>query len=115
MKTETALTPNDLAREIVGDGKKPNKYFLTIGYGYYKPKDSEELIQVENSIEAVTILLPNKEAAMAAFEAIEMIPNSKVTGETIGQVMIEDRLRGTVIEKILTQRQNGSFYIDTWR
>jgi len=107
-----ALTVKELATKIVGDGKKPNKYFVTIGYGWYFPNESEEMIQVKDSLDSVTVMLTNKEDAIKLYNSIIIRTISPVTKETIGQVMIEDRLTGVIKEKCLTMLDNGKLVID---
>lgn len=113
-----ALTVKELATKIVGDGKKPNKYFVTIGYGWYRPfGEDAEMIQAKNSLDSESLLFTNKTDAEDLFYAIALsnqAHNGKITGETIGQVMIEDRLTGVIKEKCLRQRENGTFFVDTY-
>lgn len=122
MKTAT-LSAAELATQIVGDGKKPNKYFVTIGYGWYRPKMTEadgnelpEMVQAPNSLESVTLGPFNSRGqALNTFNSIELnTAIEKVTGETISQVIIEDRLSGTVREKCLAERRSHGFCVDTW-
>jgi len=107
------LTVKELATKIVGDGKKPNKYFVTIGYGWYMPVNEEEMEQVDNSMDSVSILFTNKDEAIQCYNSISLFNGTVkgITGETIGQVMIEDRLTGTIKEKYLTQNINGTFRV----
>ena len=107
------LTVSELATKIVGDGKKPNKWFITLGYGWYFPKDSEDMVQVENSMESITMLFTVKSQAEEMFNSFKIHGIDKVTGETIGQVTLEDRLNGVVKEKNLRQLQNGAFFSET--
>jgi hypothetical protein len=107
-------TAKELACKLVGDGKKPNKYFVTIGFGWYAPENPEEdMIQAKNSLESVTIgPLTSKAKAMELFNAIPIDRHiQEVTGETIGQICIEDRLTGVVLERRLTKSGNR-FFID---
>lgn len=100
----------DLAVQLVGDGKKPNKYFVTIGYGWYMPKDSEDMKQAKNSLDSVTMLFNTREAAEQCYQSITpMADSGKITGLTIGQVMIEDRLTGVIKEKFLSH-VSGNLY-----
>lgn len=109
---------------MVGDGKSPNKYFVTIGFGWYIPykeydKDSDEpfempdMIQAPNSIESVTMGPFNKQEAEDLFEMIELPKYPvKVNGTTIGQVTMEDRNTGVVKEKGLWELRKGHFIED---
>lgn len=107
----TKKTANKLATEIVGDGKKPNKWFVTIGYGWYWIPGKEHMVQAKNSLESVSILFNSKEDAEECFRGIPLgIAVSKVSGTTIGQVIIEDRANGVIAEKFIRQRENGTFY-----
>jgi len=105
----------ELAVKLVGDGKTPNKYFVTVGYGWYKPSNNEEMIQVKNSLDSVTMLFNTREAAEHCYNGLRIPTNIKeVTGETIGQVMIEDRLTGVIKEKFIDQLSSGKFYINSF-
>jgi len=115
MKTE--LTVKQLATKIVGDGKSPNKYFVTIAYGWYKPKESDnvgiEMKQADNSLDSVTVLFTSRADAEQFYDNVPMYAASidKVTGETIGQIILEDRKNGTIKEKFIAERKNGGFAI----
>lgn len=121
MKKQT-LSAAELASNIVGDGKKPNKYFVTVAYGWYRPKGKPEdevlpeMVQAPNALESVTIgPFSSKAQAFNTFNSIELDSSiEKVTGETISQVIIEDRLMGTVKEKCLSERRSTGFYVDVW-
>jgi hypothetical protein len=115
MKTKNT---KELASLLIGDGKKPNKWFVTIAYGWYEPKGDNEqtdMIQADNSLDSVTILAESKTQAFELFDSIKLDRHiKKVTGNTIGQVIVEDRLNGVVIEKKLVETDSG-FYIDEYR
>lgn len=115
MKKETSI--KELAKNLVGDGKSPNKYFVTIAYGWYRPKGEEEMKQVGNSLDSVTVLFTSRPDAEQFFENIPMCAASidEVTKETIGQIILEDRKTGVLMEKCIYQRDNGTFNIDTWQ
>jgi hypothetical protein len=124
MKKEV-LTPSELARTMVGDGKKPNRYFVTIGFGYYRPKPTPEDIaecvapeiqETKNSLPCVTMgPFTSRGAAEAVYQGISINTDiSDVTGQTIGQVVLEDRLTGVVKDKTLAQRRSYGFYVDEW-
>lgn len=114
MKKETNII--ELAKNLVGDGKSPNKYFVTIAYGWYKPKDNEEMIQVKNSLDSVTAMFTSRSDAEQFFDNIPIYAASidNVTGETIGQIIMEDRKIGVIKEKCIYQRKNGSFTIERY-
>ena len=110
-------TVKQLACDIIGDGKKPNMWFVTIGYGWYypRPENNEcelpEMVQAPNSLDSVTILCSGETQAGRIYEAIDILPVPDIiTGNTIGQVILEDR-HGVVKEKALTQKYNGTWGI----
>ncbi len=101
-----------LASEMVGDGKKPNKFFVTIAYGWYLPMgdSDQDMVQAKNSLDSVTVLFTDKIDAVNFFDNVPINCSvDKVTGETIGQVMIEDRLTGVIGEMYLEQRSATCF------
>lgn len=111
MKKETNV--KELAKIMVGDGKRPNKWFLTVAYGWYMPvnngaEDDRDMEQVADSLDSITMLFNNKEDADTAYDAINLTA-SKMTGSTIGQVILEDRLTGVVKDKYLEQTKSNSF------
>jgi hypothetical protein len=118
MKKEM-LSPAELATKIVGDGKKPNKYFVSIGYGYYRPKqvtpgEDEECKQAPNALDSV-IMGPftSRAAAEAVYQSIKIDTDvPEVTGQTLSYVCMEDRLTGTVKDKTLAQRRSYGFFVD---
>jgi hypothetical protein len=111
---ETAIkTVKKLASELVGDGKSPNKYFVTIGYGWYMTEGEEsEGEQMKDSLDCATIFLEDEESANVVFDAIPINKDvTKVTKYTIGQVTIEDRKTGTIREKYLFKSKSGHFLL----
>lgn len=104
-------TTEELARKFVGDGKRPNKFFVTIGYGSYQPHDKEEIIQVSQALHPVTILVESEEQARHLFDAIQLkYDATEITSRTISEVLIEDRITGTVKQKYFVEkiRANGT-------
>lgn len=114
-----AIDAAQLATQIVGDGKKPNKYFITIAYGYWRPKQTDpeecpEMEQAKNSLDSVTMgPFTSKGAAEAVYNAISLDTDIlEVTGQMIGEVVMEDRLTGVVKNKFLAQRRSYGFFVD---
>lgn len=90
----------DLAREIIGDGQMPNKFFVTYGPYYhevdeYGDYDSHILDGYQDS-DTETRVFDTLEEAEAYYNDID--PDIY---DGIGQVTIEDRLTGTIKEKAL--------------
>ena len=93
-----------MAREMVGDGGAPNKWFVTYGPYVMVYKDGErdyELIEGYNENEDVFTYGPfdTYEDAVECYDEQELYARIG-----IGQVMIEDRQCGVVREKWLTKR-----------
>lgn len=111
MKKETSIM--ELAKNLVGDGKSPNKYFVTIAYGWYLPANDEaDAIQVENSLDCVTVLFTDKQNAINFYESVLTYQyEGKITPETISQVILEDRKTGVIMDKILKARTTTGYYI----
>lgn len=101
----------ELAKHMVGDGKKPNRYFVTIAYGWYRPLgDDADAIQVDRSLESVTVLFTNKQQAIDFYDNIPMEKSlPAITRETIANVMVEDRLTGVIRDKMYEQTPNNRF------
>ena len=94
----------EMAREMVGDGGTPNKWFVTYGPHVMVYKDGEgdfELMEGYNENEDVFTYGPfdTYEEAVECYNEQELY-----AGIGIGQVMIEDRQCGVVREKWLTKR-----------
>lgn len=93
-----------MAREMVGDGGTPNKWFVTTG-PYYRPNISDpdwefELIPGFTEKDAYTQgPFDTYEDAVACYDAESLYMDNGV-----GQVFIEDRQCGQVKEKWLTKR-----------
>lgn len=90
----------ELATEIVGDGKLPNKFFVTSSPYYheidqYGDYDSHILDGFEDS-QTESKVFDTFEEAEAYYDDIELD-----IYDGIGQVMIEDRLTGIIKEKSL--------------
>lgn len=104
-----------LATEIVGDGKSPNKYFVTIAYGWYQPSNHDlDMIQVDKSLDSVTVMFNNRQDATDFFDSVPFNTYGldTVTPETIGQTILEDRKTGVIAERRLLQRNSGSFTVE---
>ena len=97
----------EMARETVGDGGTPNKWFVTYGPHVRVLNEDDsfvgdyELIEGYDENEDVFTYGPfdTYEEAVECYDEQELYP-----GIGIGQVMIEDRQCGVVREKWLTKR-----------
>lgn len=90
-----------LATEIVGDGKTPNKFFVTSSPYYYEvdeygDQESQLLDGFDNDSSSETQAFDTYEEAEAYYDDIELD-----IYDGVGSVMIEDRLTGTITEKSL--------------
>lgn len=89
-----------LATEIVGDGKSPNKFFVTSGPYYFEVDeygDREAVLLdgfTDNHVE--TTIFDTLEDAEKYYNDIELD-----IYDGVGQVMIEDRMTGAIKEKTL--------------
>lgn len=110
------LNIKQLATEMVGDGKRPNVWFVTIAYGwFYPPGEEVDMVQVRDALESVTILFLNKEDAEKCYLNVQLRSDiKKVTRQMIGEVIIEDRLTGVVKQKFLRKHNSGRFFIDQY-
>ena len=100
IKVMTNKEVRELATEIVGDGKLPNKFFVTSSPYYhevdeYGDYDSHILDGFEFD-EPESKVFDTFEEAEAYYDDIELD-----IYDGIGQVVIEDRLTGTIKEKTL--------------
>ena len=98
-KLNIESTPKELAKELVGDGKTPNLWFVTSGpYIMVRDEDgiSEYKLLDNTEAEDSETFGPyfSYEAACEQYDALDLDPH-----DGIGQVFIEDRLIGTVKEK----------------
>lgn len=93
----------DHPRTIVGDGKLPNRWFVTITPNYYvqNPEDPTcwDIEEFEKATEADTVTY----GPFSSFEeALVLYDNTDLDADLlIGSVMIEDRLEGIVKDKNL--------------
>ena len=89
-----------LAREIVGDGQDPNKFFVTSGPYYYVTDESgnldSELLDGYDHNDTETQVFDTLEEAENYYDTVDLD-----VYEGIGQVMIEDRKTGVIREKTL--------------
>ena len=97
MKVES--TPKELAKELVGDGKTPNIWFVTSSAYIMVREDYDcsdyELLEGYSEKDSETFgPYFSYEAACEQYDALDLDPQ-----DGIGQVFIEDRLNGTVKEK----------------
>lgn len=88
-----------MARVMVGDGKSPNKYFVTTS-PWYIPMGGEDMKVIpgfdENDSE--TVVFDDKDEAMEYYNDMEL---SYRYG--CGQVMVEDRMVGVLCERFLKE------------
>lgn len=95
----------ELAKQMVGDGESPNKWFVTVSpyIVYYKPNDTEPYTKlIDDFYKEDTFTYgpyDTYEDALAAYEDHDL---DETHG--IGQVFIEDRKTGTVKEKWLEEK-----------
>lgn len=99
---------DQLATEIVGDGKDPNKFFVTVSpyftvdnneFGYPANMEIEaELLDGYTDKDRQIRLFDTFEQANEYYNSVDLDPDSGV-----GTVMIEDRKTGTIKQKELTK------------
>lgn len=90
-----------LASEIIGDGQLPNKFFVTespmiLVTDEFANRDYEPIEGYEDADSYTFGPFDTYEEALAAYNESDLD-----SGEGIGSVMIEDRLTGTIQEKVL--------------
>ena len=93
-----------MAREMIGDGQSPNKWFVTVGpYVQYQAAEYEmdhKLIEGYSDKDVCTYgPFEDYEDAVDCYDEQELDVEYGV-----GQVMIEDREVGVVCEKWLTEK-----------
>lgn len=89
-----------LASEIIGDGQSPNQWFVTTGPYIQKGDGEYDMIKGYTDSDSYTYGPFNDfEEAVDCYDEQELDVNYGV-----GQVMIEDRENGTVVEKWLTKK-----------
>jgi hypothetical protein len=100
------MTAKEMAQKMVGDGKSPNKYFVTCA-PWYMPIGSEDMVQIPGFNEnwGAIGVFDDKEEAIEYYREIEL---DFRTG--IGQVMVEDRMVGVLCERFL--RETSRFVED---
>jgi len=94
-----------LASKIIGDGQLPNKFFVTEG-----PYVMVRVDEYESECEKIEGFEDTQSTTYGPFdsyeEALEQYNDIDLDAEYgIGQVFIEDRLSGQMIEKYLEQEQ----------
>jgi hypothetical protein len=110
MATQQKLSADQLATKIVGDGKSPNLYFVTLSFGWKYENYEEEPTQAKNSLQSVTMgPFTSKQKAMETFNSITLNATEKITGQTLSGVMMEDRQYGVLMEKYL-KRHFGLYF-----
>jgi hypothetical protein len=103
------LTPAMLARKIVGDGKLPNKYFLSLSndYLYFDGESSNWIGDLIKSFESKggTIAVFNSYAEAKKYaESVTLGEKGQFEGKifNVNRVTIEDRLTGELYERTKT-------------
>lgn len=97
----TQVQINELAKEIVGDGKDPNKFFVTVSpYFAVNSNDAfeSELLDGYTKEDTETHLFDTFEQANEYYKSVDLDPYAGV-----GTVMIEDRKTGTIKQKELSK------------
>ena len=92
---------NELAKEIVGDGKDPNKFFVTVSpYFAVNSNDAfeSELLDGYTKEDTETRLFDTFKQANEYYNSVDLDPYAGV-----GTVMIEDRKTGTIKQKELSK------------
>ena len=97
-----------LAKEIVGDGKDPNKFFVTVSSYFtvdndehgdpYNMELESELLDGYTDKDTSTLLFDTFEQANEYYNSVDLDPY-----DGVGSVMIEDRKTGTIKQKKLTK------------
>lgn len=89
-----------LAREVVGDGQLPNKFFVTTGPWINVVEEFGdivcELIDGYSGEDSETEVFDTYEDAKKYFDNLELDHHSGV-----GQILLEDRLAGVITERSL--------------
>lgn len=91
----------ELAREIIGDGKDPNKFFVTVSPYFTVENEDDfesELLDGYTDKDTETRLFDTFEQANEYYDSIDLDPY-----EGVATVMIEDRKTGTIKQKELTK------------
>jgi len=91
----------ELAREIIGDGKDPNKFFVTVSPYFTVENEDDfesELLDGYTDKDTETRLFDTFEQANEYYDSIDLDPYAGVA-----TVMIEDRKTGTIKQKELTK------------
>ena len=100
--TQTEI--QELARTIIGDGKDPNKFFVTASPNIIvdsnESDDSEyELLEGFSDSDITTTVFDSYEDAYEFYDSIDLDPHAGV-----GEVIIEDRKTGVITSKYLQKR-----------
>lgn len=91
----------ELAREIIGDGKDPNKFFVTVSPYFTVENEDDfesELLDGYTDKDTETRLFDTFEQANEYYNSVDLDPYAGVA-----TVMIEDRKTGTIKQKELTK------------
>ncbi len=92
------LEKRALASEIVGDGKAPNKFFVTSGpwisiVDEYGDQQDSELLDGYEATDSITEVFDTYEEANEYYKSFELD-----IYEGVSQIILEDRLTGTIKE-----------------
>lgn len=110
-----------MASEMVGDGKKPNKFFVTVSNKYIYVRDGLGEIYEElndrirpGQEESTTEVFDEFDDAMKYYEEVELSIDDSAT-----EVILEDRLTGVIAHRYLTKKIRIDYeedgYDDTYR
>jgi len=120
-------TIEEKAREMVGDGKKPNKYWVSISSDYsYQHEDDDGV----SCIDYIGDIIKDWEKKFSKGKMIGMFSSlekamdyvndlcigEKYEGFTVNRITIEDRLCGQVYEsELVLNIETGKTFINIWR
>jgi len=99
---------NEEARKMVGDGKKPNKFFVTLGYGHIYDVVAEDSYVVADTVQknSETIAMVDSfDEALAIADKYDL--DLEEQDDMLTQIMIEDRSVGTVYERVVEKDEEG--------
>lgn len=103
----------ELAKKMVGDGKDPNKFFVTLCYGHVYDESIEDSYQIEGYLQKnpETVLM-TESLEEALEEAMSYELDLEEQEDMLTQVMIEDRKVGTVYERSVHKNEDGELVED---
>lgn len=100
------------AREQVGDGKEPNRFFVTLcNEGQFECGDDDlDFGSNGNTIAITTKVYETLEEAMAYVNDISLVEDEKEES-SVRYVMVEDRLTGTVFERFVQKKMVPNYTV----